>query len=62
MSGSHELGLGSAVGLAALGRLPGLLIVHGIQGSDFALGAGLSKPVAGAIDDLVTAVIADLPR
>ena len=62
-SGSHQLGLGSAIGLAqVLGRLPPRLIVHGIQGSDFTLGAGLSKPVAGAIDDLVAAVMADLAR
>lgn len=61
MSGSHQLGLGSAIGLAqVLDRLPARLIVHGIQGSDFTMGAGLSKPVAGAIDDLVAAVIADL--
>jgi hydrogenase maturation protease len=63
VSGSHQLGLGSAIGLAqVLGRLPARLIVHGIGGSDFTLGAGLSKPVAGALDDLVAAVIADLPR
>lgn len=63
VSGSHQLGLGSAIGLAqVLGCLPPRLIVHGIQGSDFTLGASLSKPVAGAIDDLVAAVIADLPR
>jgi hydrogenase maturation protease len=62
MSGSHQLGFGSAIGLAqALGRLPVRLILHGIQGSDFTLGAGLSDPVAGAIDDLVVAVVADLP-
>jgi hydrogenase maturation protease len=62
MSGSHELGLGSAIGLAqALGRLPVRLIVHGIQGGDFTLGTGLSRPVADAIDDLVVAVVADLP-
>jgi hydrogenase maturation protease len=62
MSGSHQLGLGSAIGLAqALGRLPERLILHGIQGGDFSLGAGLSKPVAGAIDGLVVAVVADLP-
>ena len=61
LSGSHQLGLGSAIGLAqVLGRLPARLIVHGIQGGDFTLGAGLSNPVAGAIDDLLTAVIADL--
>jgi hydrogenase maturation protease len=61
LSGSHQLGLGSALGLAqVLDRLPARLIVHGIQGGDFTLGAGLSKPVAGAIDDLVAAVIADL--
>jgi hydrogenase maturation protease len=63
MSGSHQLGLGSAIGLAqALGRLPERLILHGIQGGDFRLGAGLSKPVAGSIDELVVAVVADLPR
>jgi hydrogenase maturation protease len=61
MSGSHQLGLGSAIGLAqVLDRLPARLIVHGIQGSDFTMGAGLSEPVAGAVDDLVAAVIADL--
>lgn len=63
MSGSHQLGLGSAIGLAqVLGRFPARLIVHGIQGSAFTLGAAMSKPVADAIDDLVAAVIADLPR
>jgi hydrogenase maturation protease len=62
MSGSHQLGLGTAIGLAqVLGRLPARLIVHGIQGSDFTLGASLSKPVADGIEDLVAAVIADLP-
>jgi hydrogenase maturation protease len=62
MSGSHQLGLGSAIGLAqALGRLPERLIVHGIQGGDFTLGTGLSGPVADAIDELVVAVVADLP-
>lgn len=61
MSGSHQLGLGSAIGLAqVLDRLPARLIVHGIQGGDFSLGAGLSRPVADAIDALVGAVIADL--
>lgn len=62
MSGSHQLGLGSAIGLAqALGRLPARLILHGIQGADFTMGSGLSEPVADAIDDLVGAVVADLP-
>jgi hydrogenase maturation protease len=61
MSGSHQLGLGSAIGLAqVLGRLPDRLIVHGVQGGDFALGASLSTPVAEAIDGLVAAIIADL--
>ncbi|HUA40908.1 MAG TPA: hydrogenase maturation protease [Streptosporangiaceae bacterium] len=61
ITGSHQLGVGSAIGLAqVLGRLPARLIVHGIQGGDFTLGASLSQPVADAIDDLVAAVIADL--
>ena len=58
---SHDLGVGSAVALArALGRMPGRLIVHGIQGADFSQGVTLSPPVAARIGDLAAAVLADI--
>jgi hydrogenase maturation protease len=47
---SHALGLGHAVDLArALGRLPQLLVVIGIEGEDFSLGQGLSPAVRAAV-------------
>jgi hydrogenase maturation protease len=58
---SHDLGVGIAVALgSALGRLPGRLIVHGIQGADFGQGIGLSPAVAARIGDLAAAVLADV--
>jgi len=58
---SHDLGLGSAVALAmALGRMPGQLIVHGIQGVDFSHGVALSPAVAARIGDLAAAVLVDI--
>ena len=58
---SHELGVGTAVALgSALGRLPGRLIVHGIQGADFGQGVTFSPAVAERIGDLAAAVLADI--
>jgi hydrogenase maturation protease len=58
---SHDLGVGSAVALAtALGRMPGRLIVHGIQGADFSQAVTLSPTVAARIGDLAAAVLADI--
>jgi hydrogenase maturation protease len=58
---SHDLGVGSAVELArALGRMPGTLIVHGMEGADFSHGVTMSPPVAARIDDLTAAVLADI--
>jgi hydrogenase maturation protease len=58
---SHDLGVRSAVALArVLGRMPGRLIVHGIQGADFSQGVTLSPPVAARIGDLAAAVLADI--
>lgn len=60
---SHGLGLRTAVELARLlDRLPGTLVVHGIEAHDFRQGCGLSPPVAAAMDDLVAAVLADVSR
>jgi hydrogenase maturation protease len=58
---SHDLGVGSAVALArALDRMPGRLIVHGIEGVDFSQGIAMSPAVAAGIADLTAAVLADI--
>ncbi|NGN62472.1 hydrogenase maturation protease [Streptomyces sp. A7024] len=62
-AGSHGLGLGEAVELArALGRLPARLVVFAVEGSDGALGTGLSAPVAAAVAPVVERVAAELAR
>ncbi|MEN3538136.1 hydrogenase maturation protease [Microbispora sp. ZYX-F-249] len=49
-SGSHALGLADAVELGrALGRLPGELVVVGIEGGDFTPGAPMTPPVLAAV-------------
>ncbi len=54
---THGLGLGEAVALAAaLDRLPRALVVHAVEGTDFAVGAGLSAPVRSALDELAERV------
>jgi hydrogenase maturation protease len=59
---SHGLGLAEAIGLgAALDRLPGRLILHGVEAAELALGAGLSPAVAAALPALEQAVLRDLP-
>lgn len=51
---THALGVGQAVELArALARLPAHLLVVGIEGADFRAGAGLSWPVARAVERVV---------
>jgi hydrogenase maturation protease len=58
---SHGLGLGTAIELSrVLSRLPGLLILHGVQGDEFGYGQAFSPAVAAAIDELTDAVRADL--
>jgi hydrogenase maturation protease len=58
---SHALGLAAAAGLAAaLGQLPGRLIVHGVEVADVTAGTGLSPAVAAAIGPLAEAVLADI--
>ena len=59
---SHGLGLGEAVSLGAvLGRLPGRLILHGVEAADLDLGEGLSPPVAASLGTLAEAVLRDIP-
>jgi hydrogenase maturation protease len=58
---SHGLGLGAAIELSrVLSRLPGLLILHGVQGEVFGFGQAFSPAVAAAIDELTGRVRADV--
>ncbi len=59
---SHGLGLSEAVSLGAvLGRLPGRLILHGVEAADLAQGEGLSPVVAASLGTLAEAVLRDIP-
>ncbi|WP_169982540.1 MULTISPECIES: hydrogenase maturation protease [unclassified Microbispora] len=50
LAGSHGLGPADAVELGrALGRLPGELVVVGIEGGDFTPGAPMTPPVLAAV-------------
>jgi hydrogenase maturation protease len=54
---THAVGLGEAIELArALGRLPGQLIVYGIEGTRFGAGTALTPAVAAAVDAVVREV------
>ena len=51
---THAMGLPEAVELAReLDRLPGRLVVYGIEGEDFETGEGLSVPVQKTVEKLV---------
>ncbi|MEU7880211.1 hydrogenase maturation protease [Microbispora bryophytorum] len=50
---SHSFGLADAVDLGrALGRMPAQLIVIGVEGGDFTIGAPITPPALAAIDAL----------
>ncbi len=54
---THALGLGEAIELArVLGRLPPRLVVYGIEGRDFAVGAPPCPAVAESVDRVVRAI------
>lgn len=56
--GTHAFGLAAVVELAqALHRLPGSLVVIGVEASGFGYGAPLSAPVAGAVETAVAEVV-----
>jgi len=58
---THHLGLADAVELArALKRLPGRVIVHGIEGGSFAAGGELTPAVAAATRTLADALEAEV--
>ena len=56
-AGTHGLGLGHAVALAAaLERLPGKLLIVAVEGADFSIGEGLSPAVTDAVPPVVAEV------
>jgi hydrogenase maturation protease len=56
---SHGMGLASELALLdRIGRLPEHTVVLGMEIEDVALGAGLSRPVAAALPDLIAAALA----
>jgi hydrogenase maturation protease len=58
---SHGLGLGEAVGLArALDLMPGRLIVHAVEATEFGFGVGLTPAVDAATETLARAVLDDI--
>ncbi len=58
---THGLGVVEAVRLAmALDRMPGFLVLFGVEAADVGFGPGLSPQVAAAIPALVDAVLAEL--
>jgi len=62
-SSTHAFGVGEAVELArALGRLPGRVVVYGVEGAAFAAGRGLSGPVEAAVEPAAESVLGDLDR
>ena len=57
----HAFGLAHQIEMArALSQLPPRLIVYGIEGHDFSLGSGLSPGAAGAVDEVVRRVLAEI--
>jgi hydrogenase maturation protease len=60
-SSTHAFGVGEAIEVArALGRLPAHVVVFGVEGGEYAAGAGLTPPVAAAVERAVAAVLDDL--
>ena len=56
-SSTHAFGVADAIELArALGRLPARVDVYAVEGAEFAVGAGLSAPVARTVDALARAL------
>ena len=58
---THALGLGDAIEISrALDRLPSRLLVFGIEGTRFEVGADISPAVAAAIEPTAQAVLGEL--
>jgi hydrogenase maturation protease len=62
-SSTHAFGVSEAIELArALGKLPGQVLVYGVEGGEFASGEGLTAPVEAAVEPAASAMLADLER
>jgi len=58
---THAMGIAEAVELArALGDLPDVAVVYGLEGEAFEPGAAMSEAVGRAIDDVAGRVLAEL--
>jgi hydrogenase maturation protease len=59
----HAFGLAQQIEVArAVGQLPPCLIVYGIEGKDFTLGATLSPEVAAAVPEVIRRVLEEIAR
>lgn len=57
---SHAIGLGEVIELArSIGRLPPRMVVFGIEGDSFDLGARISPPVAARLGELAESVLVE---
>ncbi len=60
---THALGVAEAVELARrLRTLPQSLVIHGIEAASFAIGEGLSPPVAAAVEEAAERVLDEIKR
>jgi hydrogenase maturation protease len=60
---THALGVADAIELArTLGRLPGRVVVYGIEGQRFEPGRGPGPEVRRAVDDVAARVLAEVAR
>lgn len=58
---THALGVGEVIELArALGRLPGRVLVYGIEGGRFASGHGLTTEVSEAVEAVAAEVTTEV--
>jgi hydrogenase maturation protease len=59
---THGLGVGDAVELArALGRLPDVLMIYGIEAARFRIGEPLSPEVASAVEEVAREIASPQP-
>lgn len=55
---THALGVGEVIELGrALGRLPGRVLLYGVEGGRFGTGEGLSPAVAAVVDTLTAELL-----
>lgn len=60
---THGMGLAEALAMArAIGRVPPRLIVWGIEGACFEVGAGISPDVADAVPAVVSGILNDVTQ